>query len=70
MMPLMMAPREKTLTIKQVSGNEKTKKHLSDMGFVPGANIMVINELAGNLIVNVKESRVAIGKDMALKIKV
>lgn len=70
MLPLIMAPREELLTIEKVSGNEKLRKHLSDMGFVPGAEIVVLNQLAGNLIVNVKQSRVAIGKDMANRIKV
>lgn len=70
MVPLIMAPREQMLTIEKVSGNAKIKKHFSDLGFVPGAEIVVLSELAGNLIVNVKQCRIAIGKDMATKVKV
>nr|WP_242996512.1 FeoA family protein [Coprococcus sp. AF21-14LB] len=54
----------------QVGGKEETKRFLENLGFVIGGNVEVISEISGNLIVNVKQSRVAIGKDMANKIMV
>ncbi|MDE5583664.1 MAG: ferrous iron transport protein A [Ruminococcus sp.] len=54
--------------IKKVGGNPETKKFLESLGFVCGGTVTVINEIGGNLIVNVKESRVAISKEMAMKI--
>lgn len=68
MMPLKLAPANEDLTIQRISGNEITKKHLADLGFVVGSTVKVITESNGNLIVNVKESRVAIGASMAMKI--
>lgn len=68
MMPLKLAPADEDLTIQRIAGNEITKKHLADLGFVVGATVKVITEANGNLIVNIKESRVAIGASMAMKI--
>ena len=68
MMPLKLAPANEDLTIQRIPGNEITKKHLADLGFVVGSTVKVITESNGNLIVNVKESRVAIGASMAMKI--
>ena len=70
MMPLNLALRNEDNTIKRVGGNEQTKKHLENLGFVPGAVVKVVNEMSGNVIVNIKESRVAISKEMAAKILV
>ncbi len=70
MMPLNLAPRNEDNTIKRVGGNEQTRKHLENLGFVPGAVVKVVNEMSGNVIVNIKESRVAISKEMAAKILV
>ena len=70
MMPLNLAPRNEDNTIKRVGGNEQTKKHLENLGFVPGAVVKVVNEMSGNVIVIIKESRVAISKEMAAKILV
>lgn len=70
MLPLNMAPKGEELKVKEVSGRPDVKKHLADLGFVSGASVTVITELRGNLIVNIKESRIAIGREMALKIKV
>ncbi len=69
-MPLTMAPMGETLEIIKVGGNPKTKKHLENIGFVPGGLVSVISAIEGNLIVNVKETRVAVSKEMALKITV
>jgi len=57
-------------TIKKVGGNPETKKFLENLGFVSGASVMVINEIGGSLIVNIKESRVAVSREMAMKIMV
>jgi len=67
-MPLTMSRPGDANTIKKVGGKEETKKFLENLGFVTGGMVTVISEVGGNLIVNVKDSRVAIGKDMANKI--
>ena len=70
MMPLVFAENGEENIIKKVGGTPETKKHLEDLGFVPGGAVTVVTTVGGNLIVNIKESRVAIGKDMANKIMV
>ena len=55
---------------KKIGGNEETKRHLETLGFVVGGQVTVISSLNGNLIVNVKDSRVAISKEMANKIMI
>ena len=65
MMPLSMVKPGETNTIKKVGGKEETRKFLENLGFVTGGEVTVVSEIEGNLIVNVKDSRVAIGKDMA-----
>ena len=67
-MPLGMAKLGETKTIRKVGGKEETRRFLERLGFVTGGEITVVSEISGNLIVNVKDSRVAIGKDMANKI--
>lgn len=70
MMPLtFLNPSEQNI-IKRVGGTPEMKKHLADLGFVVGGNVSVINSVGGNIIVNVKETRVAISKEMAQKIMV
>lgn len=69
-MPLTMAKAGETNYIKKIGGNEETKRHLETLGFVVGGQVTVISSLNGNLIVNVKDSRVAISKEMANKIMV
>lgn len=69
-MPLSMAKAGETNVIKKVGGKEETRKFLENLGFVAGAAVTVVSEIGGNLIVNIKDSRVAIGKDMANKILV
>lgn len=56
--------------IKKVGGKEETRKFLENLGFVTGGVVTVVSEIGGNVIVNIKESRVAIGKDMAAKIMI
>ncbi len=69
-MPLIMAKPGEVNIIKNVGGKEETKQFLNNLGFVVGAEIIVISELNGNLIVNIKGTRVAISKDMATKITI
>ena len=70
MTPLTMLNAGETNTIKKVGGKEETRRFLENLGFVVGGAVTVVSDIGGNLIVNVKESRVAIGKDMANKIMV
>lgn len=69
-MPLTMAGVGEQNVIKRVGGKEEIKKFLENLGFVVGSTVTVISQIGGNVIVNVKDSRVAIGKDMANKILV
>lgn len=70
MMPLILAAAGETNMIRKVSGNTEVKKHLEDLGFVVGGEVTVVSAIGGNLIVNVKESRIAISREMAGKIMV
>lgn len=70
MMPLSMVKEGEPNIIKRVGGKEETRKFLENLGFVTGGTVTVISEINGNLIVNVKDSRIAIGRDMANKIMV
>jgi len=70
MLPLSLAQQGDENIIKRVGGNQETKKHLEDLGFVVGGEVTVINSLGGNVIVNVKDTRVAISEEMARKIMV
>ena len=70
MMPLSMVKEGEPNIIKKVGGTEETRKFLENLGFVTGGTVTVISQTGGNMIVNVKDSRVAIGKDMANKIMV
>ena len=70
MMPLtMMSPGEYAI-IQRIGGKPEVRQHLENLGFVVGGNVSVINTIGGNLIVNVKEARVAISREMAQKIMV
>ncbi len=69
-MPLTMADTGKPLMIKKVGGNPETRKFLENLGFVAGGSVTIINEISGNVIVSVKEARVAVSKEMAMKIMV
>ena len=69
-MPLSMAREGESIVIKKIGGKDETRRFLENLGFVVGSAVTVVTEIGGNLIVNVKESRVAIGKDMANKIQV
>ena len=70
MMPLIMAQPGEENVIRKVGGSPEMKKHLEDMGFTAGSAVTVMNTIGGNLIVKVKESRVAVSKEMAAGIMV
>lgn len=70
MMPLALANVGEENTVKKIGGNPDVKKHLENLGFVVGGSVTVITSLGGNVIVNVKEARVAISEEMARKIMV
>lgn len=70
MMPLTMMDTGKPNVIKKIGGREETRRFLENLGFVTGATVTVVSENGGNMIVNIKDTRVAIGKDMANKIMV
>lgn len=69
-MPLSMVSRGVTSTVKKINGKDETKRFLNSLGFVEGSDVIVISEASGNLIVNVKDTRVAISKVMANRIYV
>ena len=69
-MPLTMANIGETNTIKRVSGNDETKRFLANLGFVHGAEVIVLSAIGGNVIVNIKDSRVAVNADMARHIMI
>ena len=70
MMPLMLAQVGAENIIKKIGGRPEVKQHLENLGFVVGGTVKVVNALGGNVIVNVKESRVAISEEMAKKIMI
>ena len=70
MMPLMLAKPGEENIIRKVSGNPEVKRHLEDLGFVAGGSVTLVSVLGGNVIVRVKESRVAINEELARKIMV
>ena len=70
MLPLKLAEAGKEQTIVHIGGNAEVKKHLEDLGFHVGGTVTVISENGGNLIVNVKETRIALDRQLASKISV
>ena len=69
-MPLSLAVVGEENIIKKIGGKQEVKAHLENLGFVVGGAVTVINTIGGNVIVNVKESRIAISKEMAQKIMI
>ena len=65
MMPLTMAKAGETVTIRKITGKDEVRLHLAELGFVVDSQVTIVNEIAGNLIVQVKESRLALDKTMA-----
>ena len=70
MMPLTFAEVGEENFIKKIGGKQEVKSHLENLGFVVGGAVTVLNTMGGNVIVNVKESRIAISKEMAQKIMI
>ncbi len=70
MMPLSFADIGREVTIQRIGGNKEMKQHLADLGFVVGGKVTPVSKIHGSLIVNVKESRIAIGEDMARRIMI
>ena len=68
MMPLTLASIGEVNVIKRIGGSPEIKKHLENLGFVAGSNVSLVSAFAGNVIVNIKDSRIAISKEMAQKI--
>ena len=69
-MPLTLAEVGDENIIKRIGGKQEVRKHLENLGFVTGGEVKIINKIGGNVIVNVKESRIAISKEMAQKIMI
>ena len=70
MIPLVFAAEGEENIIKKIGGSPEVKKHLENLGFVSGSSVTVITTLSGNVIVKVKEARVAISREMAQKIMI
>ena len=70
MMPLVFAQKEQTHIIRKIGGSPEVKKHLEDLGFNVGGEVSIVSMLGTNLIVKVKESRVAVSDELARKIMV
>ena len=68
MMPLIFANIGENNIIKKITGSAEVKRHLENLGFVPGVNVSIISANAGNIIVNVKETRIAISEEMGRRI--
>ncbi|MCR5387371.1 MAG: ferrous iron transport protein A [Treponema sp.] len=67
-MPLSMADLGEQFLIKKIAGNEEVRRFLENLGFVSGAEVSLVSKISGNVIVQIKESRVAISREMAQKI--
>lgn len=70
MMPLALADVGEENTIKKIGGSPEVRKHLENLGFVVGGSVMIVSSLNGNVIVNVKDARVAVSEEMARRIMV
>ena len=70
MMPLTMAITGDTVTIRKITGRDEVRQHLAELGFVVDSDVTVVSEIAGNLILQVKDSRIALDKTMANRIMI
>ena len=68
MMPLTMAKAGETVTIKKITGKDEIRLHLAELGFVVGETVTIVSEISGNLIIQVKEARIALDKTLAMRI--
>ena len=69
-MPLTMAKTGETVTIRKITGKDEIRQHLAELGFVVDSDVTVVSEIAGNLILQVKDSRIALDKTMANRIMI
>ena len=70
MMPLTMAKTGETVTIRKITGKDEVRQHLAELGFVVDSDVTVVNEAAGNLILQVKDSRIALDRTMANRVMI
>ena len=70
MMPLTMAKAGETVTVRKITGKDEVRQHLAELGFVVDSDVTVVSEMVGNLIVQVKDSRIALDKTMANRIMI
>ena len=70
MMPLTMAKSGERVTVRKITGKDEIRQHLAELGFVVGEEVRVVNEMGGNLILSIKDSRIALDKTMAMRIMV
>ncbi|WP_295586979.1 FeoA family protein [uncultured Oscillibacter sp.] len=70
MMPLTMAKTGEPVTIRKITGKDEVRLHLAELGFVVDSEVTVVTEIAGNVIVQVKDSRVALNRTMANRIMI
>ena len=70
MMPRTMAGAGETVTIRRISGRDEVRRHLAELGFVVDSDVTVVSELGGNLILQVKESRIALDRTMANRVMI
>ena len=69
-MPLTMAKAGETVTIRKITGRDEVRQHLAELGFVVDTSVTVVSELAGNLILQVKDSRIALDTTMAMRVMI
>ena len=69
-MPLTMAKPGETVTIRKITGKDEVRQHLAELGFVVDGSVTVVSEIAGNLILQVKESRIALGRTLANRVMI
>ena len=70
MMPLTMARPGETVTIRKITGRDEVRQHLAELGFVVDGTVTVVSEIAGNLILQVKDSRIALDRGLASRIMI
>lgn len=70
MMPLYLAKAGETVTVRKITGKSEVRQHLAELGFVVDGDVTVVNEIAGNLILQVKDSRIALDRTMASRIMI
>ena len=67
-MPLTMSKAGDTVTIQKITGKDEVRQHLAELGFVVGESVTIVSEISGNLIIQVKEARIALDKTLAMRV--